>query len=49
MMKLILLLVGEEESVGPISAVYSQRYYAKKFLEHVHDSYLAAMKLTSEG
>ena len=37
MMKLILLLVGEEESVGLISAVYSQRYYAKKFLEHVQD------------
>ena len=38
--KLLLLLLGEEESVGPISAVHSHGYYAKKiaFFERAHNS-----------
>ena len=35
--KLMLLLLGEEEGVGPISAVHSHRYCAKKSLSlNVH-------------
>ena len=38
----MILLVGEEERVGPISAVHSHRYCAKKiaFFECVHNSNL---------
>ena len=38
---MIILLVDEEESVGPNSAVHSHRYYEKKiaFFEHVHNSH----------
>ena len=58
--KLMLLLLGEEESVGPISAVHSHRHCAKKiaFYERAHNSHLidifiiaivAAMQLICEG
>ena len=40
--KLMFLLLGEEESVGPISAVHFHRYCAKKiaFFEREHNSHL---------
>ena len=38
--KLLLLLLGEEESVGPTAGVHSHGYYAKKiaFFERAHNS-----------
>ena len=57
----MFLLLDEEESVGPISAVHSHRYCAKKIalFERAHNSHLidiffiiaivAAMKLICEG
>ena len=58
--KLMFLLLGEEESVGPISAVHSHRYCAKKSLSlNVHTIpilliffvivIVAAMQLICEG
>ena len=58
--KLMVLLLGEEESVGPISAVHSHGYYAKKIAlyERAHNSHLidifiiaivAVMQLICEG
>ena len=54
--KLIFLLLGEEESVGPISAVHSHRYCAIKiaFCERAHNSHLIdifiiVMQLICEG
>ena len=40
--KLMFLLLGEEESVGPISAVHSHRYCEKKIalFERAHNSHL---------
>ena len=39
--KLMFLLLCEEENVGPISAVHSHRYYAKKiaFYERAHNTH----------
>ena len=51
----MFLLLGEEKSVGLISAVHSHRYSTKKiaFFERAHNSHLTAivvaMKLISEG
>ena len=40
--KLMFLTLGDEESVGLISAVHSHRYYAKKIdlYERAHNSHL---------